>query len=227
MSVRPGLIAFAAECLRPAVTAAPDIEAKKAVNAQVVGDFSGRSLKMVIELSLAALLLLGGGFAVFSHIVRSDYLKKGKLSPASATLEFLFFAIHANSMYLFIPIEWPKLPPLSANALLYYCSLLLIIIGLAIVFGAWIQLGYGGTMGFRTVNLKISGLYKLSRNPQLIGYALFLIGFAVSYPSVYAVVWLIIFGMVAHRMVITEEEHLLRLYGEKYEDYCKNVPRYL
>jgi len=28
-------------------------------------------------------------------------------------------------------------------------------------------------------------------------------------------------------MVITEEEHLFRNYGEEYEKYCLEVPRYL
>jgi protein-S-isoprenylcysteine O-methyltransferase Ste14 len=142
-------------------------------------------------------------------------------------MEFIFFALHANSMYVFIPVKWPDLPPLADEAVLYYPSLLFIIIGLIVVITAMIPLGYFRTMGLRSKKLKTSGLYNLTRNPQLIGYYLILIGFAVSYLSVYAVGWIIIFGISAHWMINTEEEYLLKIYGEEYEKYCKRVPRYL
>ena len=182
---------------------------------------------MVTKFSLAALFLLGSGFVLFRYLVRNDYLKKGKLSPVSATLEFVFFALHANSMYLFIPVKWPNLPPLAKTTLLYYPSLFLIILGLVVVFIAMIPLGYNRTMGLKSKNLKTNGLYKFTRNPQLIGYYMLLIGFAFSYPSFYSAGWIIIFGIITHLMVITEEEYLLKIYGEKYKHYCKHVPRYL
>ena len=33
--------------------------------------------------------------------------------------------------------------------------------------------------------------------------------------------------LISHWMVITEEEHLTRIYGEDFEVYCLEVPRYL
>ncbi len=30
-----------------------------------------------------------------------------------------------------------------------------------------------------------------------------------------------------HTMVLTEEEHLTRVHGDAYRDYCRRVPRYL
>jgi protein-S-isoprenylcysteine O-methyltransferase Ste14 len=33
--------------------------------------------------------------------------------------------------------------------------------------------------------------------------------------------------LISHWMVITEEEHLLQVFGEEYESYCSEVPRYL
>jgi protein-S-isoprenylcysteine O-methyltransferase Ste14 len=159
--------------------------------------------------------------------VRNDYLKRGRLSPASALLELVFFALHANTIYLFIPIKWPNIPPLAKDAILYYPSVFIIIVGLVIVLIAIIPLGYYRTMGLKSKNLKTNGLYKFTRNPQLIGYYLLLIGFAVSYPSFYSIGWIIIFGIIAHLMVITEEEYLLKIYGDRYQNYCNRVPQYL
>jgi protein-S-isoprenylcysteine O-methyltransferase Ste14 len=40
-------------------------------------------------------------------------------------------------------------------------------------------------------------------------------------------VWLAIYGLIAHVMVLTEERHLRRTFGEDYEDYCQRTPRYV
>lgn len=182
---------------------------------------------MLIKSLLAALFLFLFGYVLFRVIARREYLRKGKLSFISSFLEFVFFALHANAMYLFIPVKWPRLPSLTNHPILYYPSLLLIIIGLLIVCTAMIPLGYRRTMGVKSNKLKVNGLYKYTRNPQLIGYYLILIGFILSYPSLYAVGWLIVFSVISHLMVITEEEYLTNLYGREYQDYFNRIPRYL
>ncbi|MCP2618024.1 hypothetical protein NLC82_01225 [Candidatus Aminicenantes bacterium AC-335-A11] len=118
------------------------------------------------------------------------------------------------------------MPSLSKNPLIYYISLFFIISGLIIVFISMASLGYFRTMGLKVNELKTNGLYKFTRNPQIIGYTLFLMGFALSYPSLYSLLWLITYGIIAHLMVLTEEEFLQKIYGKKYQDYCKRVPRY-
>ena len=58
-----------------------------------------------------AFLLLLFAYVVFRVIVRADYLRKGKLSFISIILETLMFALHANFMYVYIPVRWPQFPP--------------------------------------------------------------------------------------------------------------------
>jgi protein-S-isoprenylcysteine O-methyltransferase Ste14 len=43
----------------------------------------------------------------------------------------------------------------------------------------------------------------------------------------YALGWIVLEGFVAHMMVLTEEEHLLEVYGGEYARFCERVPRYL
>ncbi|MFC1549940.1 methyltransferase family protein [Candidatus Neomarinimicrobiota bacterium] len=182
---------------------------------------------MVVNYVVVYLLLLLGGYVLFRIYVRNKYIKKGKLSPLTSFLEFLFFALHANSMYVFIPVRWPYLPQLSDNQILYYISLFLIITGLLIVLSSIIPLGYNRSMGLKSKTLKTDGLYKFSRNPQLSGYGILLIGFAVSYPSIYIAGWIIVYAIVSYMMAITEEEYLLEIYGEDYKQYCIQVPRFI
>jgi protein-S-isoprenylcysteine O-methyltransferase Ste14 len=73
----------------------------------------------------------------------------------------------------------------------------------------------------------MSGPYRVTRNPQLMGGALLIVGYIVLWPSWYALGWLALFAVMTHLMVLTEEEHLRRIHREGYERYCKQVPRYL
>jgi len=182
---------------------------------------------MLLKFISTAVFLLLFAIVLFRVLARRDYLNKGRLSVITSFLEFVIFALHANMMYLFLPVKWPSLPPLSENSYLYYLSLFFIIIGLLIVFSAMVPMGYNRTMGLKSKNLKINGLYKWSRNPQVVGYTIFLTGFALSYFSLYAVGWILLFGIIIHNMIFTEEEYLTKMYGEVYQNYKERVPRYI
>jgi len=54
------------------------------------------------------------------------------------------------------------------------------------------------------------------RNPQIVAGSLLVLGSVVLWPSWQAVVWLILYGVVGHLMVMTEEVTLLALHGEVY-----------
>jgi protein-S-isoprenylcysteine O-methyltransferase Ste14 len=47
------------------------------------------------------------------------------------------------------------------------------------------------------------------------------------WPSWYAVEWAILYFVLIHMMILTEEEHLLNTHGEQYREYCQEVPRNL
>ena len=182
---------------------------------------------MIFRVLIVSCLLLGVGYIIFRKIVRNDYLKRNKLSTLSSILEFVFFALHANAMYFYLPVTWPELPPLANNTVLFYLSIIAIIIGLVIVLLAMVPLGYKRAMGSDSKALKTNGLYNFSRNPQLVGYGLLLIGFCLSYFEISSIIWFVIYLVVARWMVQSEEEYLLKKYGEDYKKYCYKVPRYI
>ena len=82
-------------------------------------------------------------------------------------------------------------------------------------------------LGFRSDELKQSGIYRWTRNPQLVGYGLFLLAFTLAWPSWYTLIATLAYLPIAHMMVRTEEAHLRRAFGQAYERYCQEVPRYL
>ncbi|MEE4311399.1 MAG: methyltransferase [candidate division KSB1 bacterium] len=180
---------------------------------------------LIIYLS-AALALILLSYIVFQRIVRKDYLEKGRLSFLSYMLEFVVFALHANFIYVYIPVTWPRLPVFPEEPVLNIVSKILLYTGLIIVIIAMTGLGIGRTMGQDRKRLKKSGLYLYSRNPQVIGYALMLIAVFLFYPSVYAFGWLVIFAIMISFMINVEEEFLLKTYGNAYRAYCRKVPRF-
>jgi len=182
---------------------------------------------MIFRVLIVSCLLLGVGYIIFRKIVRNDYLKRNKLSTLSSVLEFLFFALHASAMYFYLPVAWPELPSVADNTVLFSISIIAIIIGLVIVLLAMVPLGYKRVMGSESKDLKINGLYNYSRNPQLVGYGLVLIGFCLSYIEFLSIIWFVIYLVVSRWMVQSEEEYLIKKYGEDYKKYSYKVPRYI
>lgn len=72
-----------------------------------------------------------------------------------------------------------------------------------------------------------SGIYKKTRNPQYLGWYIFLIGVSLIVSSILAFIYVIIFIIITHtRIIRLEEPYLLNIFGKEYEEYKKTVPRY-
>ena len=175
---------------------------------------------------LLSLLTLVFGYFVFRVIVRRDYKKKGKLSSFATFLEFLIFAAHANLSYTFLPAPYPEIPPLPENCAQTTLGIDLLLVGIFFTLWAMSGLGFKKAFGQDPGYLNRAGFYQYTRNPQILSYGVALLGIATLWASLYSLGWLLIYGIIAHMMVVTEEEHLLGIYKEAYEDYCQETPRY-
>jgi protein-S-isoprenylcysteine O-methyltransferase Ste14 len=73
-----------------------------------------------------------------------------------------------------------------------------------------------------------SGIYAVSRNPLYLGSSLIGLGFASLASSLWFVAaFLIILVPLYWRMIVLEEEYLLKLYPESFPEYRKSVPAFL
>lgn len=180
---------------------------------------------MVSKFIIYSVILLIFSFIIFRRIVRKDYLNKSKLSPLAYSLEALVFALHANFIYLFIPVTWPNLPSLPENIILKVLFIFFICIGLIILIIAWFNLGTGSSFGQDKNKLKTNGIYHYSRNPQLVGYGLIVFVYAMLFASWYSAGWFLLYLIISWFMVLSEEEFLRLKYDEEYEKYCNIVPR--
>ena len=73
----------------------------------------------------------------------------------------------------------------------------------------------------------IRGLYKVSRNPQWVSFALVLIGFSLMVGSWMVLGLLLVRVIMNHFRILGEEKALENQYGDSYLAYKNSVPRYL
>lgn len=176
---------------------------------------------------IGVIFTLLAAYLVFRIKVRQDYLNRGSLSFLSTTLEFVIFAMHANVIYLYLSVPWPQLPPAPKNPVQLYIGAIVSILGLVATLVIMAHLGFKTTVGQQPDEVRQTGPYRWTRNPQILSYGVLLLGFGIMYPSLQTATWVLLFAAIGHMMVLTEEEHLKNQFGEKYQEYCSLVPRYL
>lgn len=109
---------------------------------------------------------------------------------------------------------------------------LLVTVGGQLVRAATIGLAYiirGGRDGkVYAEELVTEGIFNHCRNPLYVGNILMLLGVGILSDSLlYVAVLIPIFLFIYHTIVLAEENFLRNKFGEKYEAYCKRVPRWL
>ena len=107
-------------------------------------------------------------------------------------------------------------------------GIVLMVIGFGIMIYAMDLLHtFSRWLGNDTPGLKTNGLYRFSRNPQFVGYGILILGFIVAWWTPPGLIALVTFAILAYSVTRMEEEHLTRVYGQSYLDYCARVPRFI
>jgi protein-S-isoprenylcysteine O-methyltransferase Ste14 len=189
--------------------------------------YSGDLINIMNELCIylaGYLLLIIAGVFVFRFLVRRDYRRRGRLSVGVTFLQSLLFFTYGGFPTIYMHRDWPKV---RVGWFLHGFGLLLLTAGLLFLLLWMIRLGVLTSLGRGMGHLETKGIYRYTRNPQAIACGLFVLGFSLLWPSWFALGWALLYGFLIHLMVLTEEEHLARQFGEDYQAYCSSVPRYL
>jgi protein-S-isoprenylcysteine O-methyltransferase Ste14 len=119
--------------------------------------------------------------------------------------------------------------PIKGPGLLKWGALCLWVSGFTLLFIGRFGLGDSFRIGSpkESTRLKVNGLFKFSRNPMYVGVYETLLA-SVLYTLNPIVFFIGIFVVaVHHRIILAEEQHLRKVFGEEYMDYCNGVRRYL
>lgn len=102
--------------------------------------------------------------------------------------------------------------------------------GLSLLLWSLISFGRSFRVGIdtgRPDKLITTGVFKHSRNPIYIAFALILIGQFLIFPNWILLAYVFAGFWLFHRQVLREEEYLSRHYAEYYAEYRRRVRRYL
>lgn len=76
--------------------------------------------------------------------------------------------------------------------------------------------------------LVIHGIYRYTRNPMYLGVLTAILGWASLYASSAIFLYALVLGCAFHLFVLLyEEPHLKKAFGDEYRDYCARVGRWL
>ncbi|MEN8172896.1 MAG: isoprenylcysteine carboxylmethyltransferase family protein [Chloroflexota bacterium] len=175
---------------------------------------------------ISSVLLLTVAYFVFHRVVAQEYLNQGRLGWWASSLQFIIFLAFFFFPYIYMPPEWSWdwLPNGTWNRL---AALGLELLGMAWAFGIMFWFGLKRAFGLEVKGLVSTGPYRFTRNPQMLGGWLMVLGVLVYMPSLYNLGWVLIWALIGHWMVTNEEIHLRRVFGEEYEHYSEKTPRYL
>jgi len=151
---------------------------------------------------------------------RFEYRRRGNLSVLGLGLILAMFLASNLILEYATTYELPSTPLDYFGALVGAAGVLLCITSI-VIFRSPVKV-----LCLDPGTLTVTGPYRWSRNPQYLGWFLFVLGFALNDWSWWCLAALTIIAIYLHLLVLIEEEHLNRVFGEPYAEYRRIVSRY-
>lgn len=160
------------------------------------------------------------------HRTRRDYESRGQLSTEASVGAWILYTTHLFTILAAALRPGQMLPIRKILAVVSGGSLALC--------GSWFFVAavrefrsFGQMSGTETGNLVTSGPYRYSRNPQILGWGLALLGVSIAGRSPKALLLTTAFFLIHRLYFVSEEQHLERSFGEEYRAYRSKTPRFI
>jgi protein-S-isoprenylcysteine O-methyltransferase Ste14 len=114
-------------------------------------------------------------------------------------------------------------------AFVQWISLIFWIFGFTLLFSGRFRLGNSFRLGTpkEGTRLIVGGLYRFSRNPMYLGVYATVIATCLYTLNPFVIVLGAFVIAVHHKIVLAEEDYMLKVFGQEYLDYCRHVRRYI
>ncbi len=163
---------------------------------------------------------------VFSRI-RDAYLRADRFPTKLLPLWYAMWAFHH------VPVVLASLNGVwlvrSSSPVAFILGAAIVLVGTTSLVVGMIQFGsYARSAGQDNSRLIAFGIYRWSRNPQIVGWFMILFGISIAGRSGLAVLLTAVFGVVLHAYTVRlEEPYLERIYGQRYRRYKAITHRYV
>lgn len=147
----------------------------------------------------------------------------------------LFLLIAPGSIAVWVPwmlSRWQMHPPLLNLSLFRLLGVTLIILGLPLLLDSFARFALEGLGTPAPIapptRLVVSGFYRYVRNPMYVGVVFLILGQALFLGSTPLLSYCAFIWAAFHIFVLIYEEPSLRqTFGQQYETFCTNVPRWI
>lgn len=167
-------------------------------------------------LLLLPLLLIRYGLSLFLNKEVLTHLSHYPSFPKNKQI-FLFLYQGTTILLLIVPLFLK----IQIDARYTYIAFLTYFIGIILLLISTIDFSKPNS-----TELKITGLYRFSRNPMYMGYFMYFFGCTIITKSLVLFIVLIVFQVSSHWLIIAEEKWCIEYFGDPYEEYRKKVRRY-
>lgn len=154
-----------------------------------------------------------------------DYIGKlFKVVMAGLALVVFVFAFAPDIYKFLLPIVWLK------NQIVQFAGIVLLLLSLGWTVLAQIQMGNSWRIGIdeeKKTALVQAGVFRRSRNPIFLGMIVTLIGFFLVIPNALTLLFLVLGFILIQIQVRLEEEFLAKSHGAEYENFRRQVRRWL
>ena len=172
----------------------------------------------------AMLLAIPGLFA----LVRAE--REFTMSGRVSRVTFLaMFVAHLGHTIMTLASAWQGVWPLPLNPMAaQVIGGIVGLVGFAVYLMVRIQFrSFRLAWGLETDRLVTAGVYKFSRNPQMTGWIVFLVGVGVALRSGAALLLVLVLFIGVLMWLPVEEHFLVQRFGEQYRQYRDSVPRFI
>ena len=154
-----------------------------------------------------------------------DYIGKlFKVVMGVLTLVVIVYAFAPEFYSYLLPVPWLE------NQIIKFIGVVLLILSLGWIVSAQIQMGNSWRIGIdeeKKTALVSTGVFAISRNPIFLGMIITLIGFFLAIPNALTLLVLAVGFVLMQIQVRLEEEFLIKMHGDQYEDFRSRVGRWL
>ena len=181
---------------------------------------------VVTILPVGFLIILFGGGALFQR----ENINMGGEAPINRTL----FSVSKYSIIILwgamvvqswgISISFIEVPPLLRIVALFFWFF-----GFVLLYLGRFKLGNSFRLGTpkEDTGLIVDGLFKLSRNPMYVGVYATIVASALYTLNPIVILLGAFVVAIHHTIVLAEEKHMQKVFGQEYLDYCNRVRRYI
>jgi protein-S-isoprenylcysteine O-methyltransferase Ste14 len=181
---------------------------------------------LVTILPVGFLIVLFGGGTLF---LRRNIEQDGE-APINRTL---FYASKYSILVLWgamVLRSWDiSISFIEVPRILQLIALLFWILGFALLYLGRFYMGDSFRLGTPKENtsLKVDGLFRLSRNPMYVGMYATIVASALYTLNMVVILLGALVIAIHHSIVMAEEEHMQKVFGQEYLDYCNRVRQYI